>query len=205
MALEIEIKFTNADLKALRDKLLEAGASRLGGHFESNRVFDTPDRSLFAKNILLRLRQMASKPGDKSADGLMTLKRPPAAADEKERYKVWQETETRVTDAAALAEAFHALGCGVTLVYEKLREEWRLEACTVCLDRLPFGDVVELEGSPAAIEACAGRLGLDMAQGTDKTYHALNKEYRRANNLPDDDSFAFAPDTVPTPWWAEEK
>ena len=48
--------------------------------------------------------------------------------------------------------------------YEKVREEWEFAGCHVCLDRLCFGDFVELEGEPESIRAAAAALGLDWAR-----------------------------------------
>jgi adenylate cyclase, class 2 len=195
MALEIEIKFPDADLLAVRQRLGEQGADNLGCRFESNCVLDTPDRVLRASGILLRLRQ----------DGrtVLTLKRPPAAMGVADpgRFKVWEETETLVDDFEAMRAILSGLGFVQSLAYEKLREIWRLEGCAVCLDRLPFCDCVEIEGTEAGIEACAARLELDMRQGSAANYHQLHAAYRAARGLTPRESFIFPPGERPRmPW-----
>ncbi len=196
MKLEIERKFMHADLKGVRDKLRQAGATFLQRHFERNVVFDTADQSLRARNILLRLRQW-----DNEHDGLLTHKRPPdqvAASG----YKIRHETETHVQDAAAMRNILGYLGYEPAFTYEKVREEWRMDACTVCLDRLPFGDCVEFEGDPEAIDHAAALLALPLAEGTDKNYHQLHQDYLRTTGRNPDPNFVFSPATLPPylPW-----
>lgn len=193
MARETELKFPDADLVSVRQRLQSHGAHYCCRHFERNLVFDSPKRSLRRDGILLRLRE---------ADGtLLTLKRPPEGG-EKPGFKVFDELETLVQDASVLRGILEALGYGVVFAYEKLREEWRLEDCLVCLDRLPFGDCVELEAEPEAIEACAPLLGLDLGKGSVATYHQLNREYRKTAGLPPDESFVFSAQAAPPvmPW-----
>lgn len=200
MALEIEIKFPDADLLAVRQRLGEQGAENLGCRFERNCVLDTPDRALRASGILLRLRR----------DGrtVLTLKRPLAerGVADPGRFKVWEETETLVADFEAMRAILSGLGFVQSLAYEKLRETWRFEGCAVCLDRLPFRDCVEIEGSEPRIEACAARLELDMRQGSAANYHQLHAAYRAARGLPPEESFVFPPGEQPLmPWERGER
>lgn len=188
---ETELKFPGADLVGVRRRLQSHGATFLGRHFERNLVFDTPDRDLRKAQTLLRLRQ--------TDQALLTLKRPPTQTSE--GFKVFDEIETRVEDFAAMRGILEGLGHVVAFAYEKLREEWRLEGCVVCLDRLPFCDCVELEGEAWEIESCAPLLGLELEQGSAATYHELNREYRVAAGLSEDENFVFAAKTVvKMPW-----
>jgi adenylate cyclase class 2 len=61
----------------------------------------------------------------------------------------------------------------------------------VCLDHLPFGDFVELEGPPAAIAEVRSRLGLAGHPASDRNYHALYREHLAGRGLPVRDSFLF--------------
>lgn len=183
MPAETELKFPAADLVRVRQRLQNHGAEFLCRHFERNLVFDTPERELRQKGVLLRLRE---------ADGaLLTLKRPPDS-EGPAGFKVLEELETGVQDFQAMRQVLEALGYEAAFAYEKLREEWRLEQCLVCLDRLPFGDCVELEAEPQAMEACAPLLGLELEQGSTATYHELHCEYREAAGLAPDENFVFA-------------
>jgi len=183
MALETELKFLGVDFKVLRQKLKDLGADSRGRFLERNAVFDDGKARLREKNILLRLR--------KDKDVVLTLKRP--AGQESSRVKVREEFEVRVKDFEAMKEILRALGYEVWFWYEKVREKWLLGPCEVCLDTLPFGEFVEIEGPETEIAALSVKLGIDKHPVSAKTYHDLNLEYQKANNLPPDHNFVFEP------------
>lgn len=183
MALEIECKYLDADFAALRLRLKELGAKRLGRWFEANEVFDDERRSLKAAGTLLRLRE-------KPSGCVLTLKR--ASSKTSAMAKIYEEHETGVADGSALREILLGLGYSPALRYEKLREKWTHHGCEICLDTLPFGDFVEIEGAEADIAACAQALGLLQSQTCTATYHELNSRHRTALGLAPDESFVFA-------------
>jgi adenylate cyclase class 2 len=182
MALEIEIKYLEADHEALRSRLAELGAQPAGRGFEANVVYDTPQRSLKAQGVLLRLREHNNI-------FVLTLKR--ASVTTSETAKVYDEFETEVPNARAMREILAGLGYEPSMRYEKLREKWSLRGCEVCLDLLPFGAFAEIEGPEAAIVQCAADLGLAPEKASKATYHDLNRLYRQKAGLPPDDSFVF--------------
>ncbi|MBZ2171848.1 class IV adenylate cyclase [Nitratidesulfovibrio sp. SRB-5] len=199
MALEIEIKFPEADLAALRSALQALGAADGAPYLECNRVYDTPGRDLRAANTLLRLR---TKTGPNLRAAVLTMKRPPRAEDTggaggagsapiPDDVKVWDEVQTVVADADAMHQVLTGLGYGVAFGYDKVREVWHLDGVHVCLDTVPFGPVVELEGDREAILAVADRLGLDRARASTATYHDLNRQWRAARGLPPSEDFTF--------------
>lgn len=182
MALEIEIKYLDADHEALRSRLTALGAKPLGRHFESNVVYDDAGRSLKVKGTLLRLRE-------KNGRCILTLKT--AAAESSALAKVYEESETEVLNAPAMREILAGLGYLPALRYEKMRETWLCLDCEVCLDTLPFGLYAEIEGTEADIAACALALGLPRGAASKATYHDLNRQHREKNGLPPDESFVF--------------
>lgn len=181
MPLEIEIKYLDVDLDALRERLAAAGAHRHDRRFEENMVLDDNARSLRGRDVLLRLRR--------DGDSLVTLKTPAPGED---GLKVRHEHETTVGDVDTALTVFQALGYDVAFRYEKLRETWDCEGCHVCLDLLPFGSFVELEGDPDAIRRAEAALGLDAYTSSDENYHQLNMRYRAAAGLPQSDGFVFS-------------
>ena len=182
MAVETELKFACRDLAGMRDRLRGLGALSGGLHFERNQVFDTPGRGLRSRGVLLRLRQ--------GAGCVLTVKWP--AGDGSSRYKVREELETSLGDCDQAMAMLRVLGYEVALVYEKVREEFEHMGSRVCLDILPFGEFVEIEGGEGDITACASSLDLDPERSTAASYHQLNREHRRRNGLPPDDSFVFS-------------
>lgn len=183
MALEIERKYLDVDHAALRQRLEALGAVRIGAWFEANTVYDDPARGLKARGTLLRLRE-------KQGRFVLTLKEKPHAP-QATGVKVYEEHETDVTDGPALGAILAGLGLAPAFRYEKIREKWRLHGCALCLDTLPFGLYLEIEGDEAGIEACAQALALPPEQASTATYHELNRLHRAARSLPVEESFAF--------------
>ncbi len=184
MALEIEVKFPCSDLLAVRERIKEIGGTWIGGSFERNMVFDTKERELRTQHILLRLRQ--------AEKAELCLKRPTSQGLQVSSVvKVWQEYETVIQDPKNMRAIFEGLGFFVDFQYEKYREKWHLERSEICLDLLPFGKFVEIEGGRETIYHTAYLLGLDKENASIKTYHELNREYRQAHGLGPDDSFVF--------------
>ncbi|MBU1039938.1 MAG: class IV adenylate cyclase [Proteobacteria bacterium] len=183
MALEIEVKYLNADHADLRQRLSRMGAHGVGRWFEANVVFDDAARSLKAAGTLLRLRE-------KSGRVVLTLKCA-SAENVSDAVKVCDEHETDVADAASMRQILAGLGLTPALRYEKLREKWLVLGCEVCLDTLPFGDFVEIEGSEEDIATCAKALELQSDRASTATYHDLNRQHRESSGLPPEESFVF--------------
>lgn len=185
MALEIERKYHFSDFAALRTRLRDAQAVYGGRDLEANAVWDTPSRTLREQGILLRLRSV----GDES---VLCLKRPPDASSVGDQNKVFEETETGVADREAMGTILRELGYEIAFRYEKLRETWKMEGVTVCLDHLPFGRYVELEGSEQSIPRAEEILGLQGCPSTTMNYHQLNKAHLRERGFQEQDSFVFS-------------
>lgn len=184
MGLEVEVKFAVQDMESVRNSLEDCGASWADRFFERNAVFDTPDRSLLHQGVLLRLRRAGGR-------STLCLKRPPASTGNRD-VKTFDELQTGVEEPEQLESLLLALGFVEAFRYEKLREKWLLGDCLVCLDQLPFGRYVELEGSRAAIFECAEQLKLPAEGYTTKTYHQLNREKRAEHGLSPEESFVFS-------------
>jgi adenylate cyclase class 2 len=183
MALEIELKFLNPDFAALRRRLMALGAEPLDRVFERNLVFDDAARSLKSASTLLRLRT--------ERKSLLTLKRPPER--EQDGVKVFEEIETEVADPLAMQRMLEALGYREAFAYEKLRETWRFGEQLVCLDILPFGRFVEIEGEREALFEAARALGLPPESSSTKTYHQLNLERQTREGANPSETFVFEP------------
>jgi len=183
MVLECELKYLDININELSSRLAEVGAQSLGRYFESNLVFDYPDRSLKGAGILLRLRE-------RQGQAILTVKHPPKTATPS-ALKVFEEIETVVGDFTVMRTALETVGFSVAFAYEKVREKWKYKECVICLDRLPFGDYVEIEGTEETVPVCAEAVGIGACETSKATYHALNIEYRFKNDLDPDESFVF--------------
>jgi len=184
MPMETELKYIGANLDDVRHRLQTLDADFQGKRFESNTVFDDDARSLKVRGVLVRLRDDGRR--------ILTVKRPPEGPVP-QGVKAWDEHETRVDNPEAVAVLLQTLGLAPAFAYEKLREEWGFMGCHICLDQLPFGFFVEIEGPPEAIPEAARALGLDLCEPSTANYHELNRQYRRDAGLPPQDSFTFEP------------
>ncbi|HZK82922.1 MAG TPA: class IV adenylate cyclase [Humisphaera sp.] len=142
MAVEIEAKMAVKDLGAVRARIKECGATRLGAFAEVNTFFDTDDRSLLAADKGLRLRlKRNTETGEE--DHIITYKGPRQPGPLKSR----EEVELAVEGSAEAIKLLESLGFAKTLSFEKRRESWLLDNCEIELDELPYiGNYVEIEG-----------------------------------------------------------
>lgn len=70
---------------------------------------------------------------------------------------------------------------GVASTYKE-RDEWETEV-EVMIDRLPFGNFLEIEGSAELIESAISRLGLSKDEGINVGYWELKGEYNKEHGL----------------------
>lgn len=198
MPLEVELKYPVSGFADVCRRLEAAGAVPGPVAFERNTVYDDLSRGpagrLRNAGILLRLRRNAGEGLDPRA-AILTVKLPPPG-NAPQGFKVRREIETGVADAGAMEAILAGLGYAPLLRYEKVRRTWETPGLHICLDRLPFGRFVEIEGDPDGITACAARLGLDASLARTATYHDLHLEHLDRLGLPREDSFVFDPDTA---------
>jgi adenylate cyclase class 2 len=142
MPVEIEAKMRVKDLSAVRDRLKVVGATPAGAVVELNNFFDTEDRSLLAADQALRLRVMRNV-RDGTEKYIITYKGPRQHGQLKSR----EENELTVSSDRDAVMLLKCLGYKKVIAFEKRRESWKLEGCSVELDELPYlGSFVEIEG-----------------------------------------------------------
>ncbi|MFP4284845.1 MAG: class IV adenylate cyclase [Desulfovermiculus sp.] len=188
MSLEQELKFKYSDFDTLRNRLAACKARFIHRVFEQNQVFDTEKKDLKQAGKLLRLRR--------AGKAVLCLKSLPQnhTPDRDFEVKVWEEAETQIFDVYEMQAILEGLGYREVFCYQKVREKWLLGSCAICLDRLPFGRFVEIEGDPQAIWEIARVLGHHSRTWTVKSYHELHQEWRVENQLPHEESFVFGPE-----------
>jgi adenylate cyclase class 2 len=172
MAIETEIKF-RVDSVAALSRRLESAGFRLHTErsFESNVLYDTPDRQMRARTEILRIRSYAGR-------WTLTHKRLPLGSPGEDRHKHRVETETDVADGNALAEMFLSLGLVAAFRYEKWRTEWEDGEGHCVVDETPIGDYAELEGTAEWIDRAAARLGVNPAEYITLSYGRLFELWR---------------------------
>lgn len=169
MSVETEIKLRAPDASRARELLLEAGFEQEHERaFESNTVFDTPEKSLLARRHLLRLREFRG-------ESILTFKGAPVGGPHKTR----PEFETAIASSAALRQILEALGYAPFFRYEKFRTSFRLPGARghAMIDETPIGVFLELEGDADWIDRIASRLGFGQDDYIIESYGALWRSY----------------------------
>jgi len=192
MPIETEIKFRVADLAALAGQLPSAGFRlQTPRSFESNVLYDTPDRQMRARTEILRIRSYAGR-WTLTFKSLPPSGPSPEASDLRHKHRI--ETETGVADGNALAEVFLALGLVAAFRYEKWRTEWTDGEGHCVVDETPVGNYAELEGPSDWIDRTAARLGVNPSQYVTLSYGRLFEAWREEHaSSANDLTFAAIP------------
>jgi adenylate cyclase class 2 len=172
--LEIEVKFYLSDMDAIRDRILELGAVSMGRIFETNLRFDDADNRLIEKKSLLRLRQ--------NTKTILTFKSEPPFKND--QFKILKELEVEVSDFATMKHILESLGFREEQVYEKWRETFRLNTANLCLDTMPYGDFLEIEGQMEDIKKLASQIDLKWKKRILLNYLAIFDVIKQKSNLP---------------------
>lgn len=180
MPIETEAKFKVESHEPVRKRLQALGATCVGTVMETNRIFDRPDNPLKDQDCGLRVRSTINTDG---SDGptTLTFKGPVTDSPLKSR----EEWEVSTSDAEALTEILRRLGFTPILTYDKRRETWRLDDCSVELDQPPhIGLFVEIEGPTVdSIRQVQSKLGLGNATHVQDSYVHLLSQYCALHNL----------------------
>jgi len=177
---EIEAKLRVTSHDAVRERLRFLGATHIRTGIETNVIYDRPDGSLRKRGMGLRVRTVTTDQGD-APPATMTVKGPRTTSALKSR----EELEVQVDNAATAAAMLEMLGYRVILRYEKRRESWTLDECSVELDTPPhIGLFVEIEGPTAeAVEQARARLDLGDTPHVDPSYVRMLLDLCREQGL----------------------
>lgn len=176
--IETEVKFHVADTGELHERLLACGAVPRDTVFETNLRFDDASQSLLAAGRLLRLRR--------DSRAILTFKQAPArqSAAQKAEFKMYNEIETVVEDFEAARKILGALGFQEVQRYEKRRRTYLVDQTELCLDTMPYGVFLEIEGDKAAIRRLADCLGLPWERRILANYLEMFEHIKEIASLP---------------------
>lgn len=172
--LEIEVKFFLPDIQLIRNRIIKLGAENKGRVFETNIRFDDIENSLVRNQSLLRLRQ----------DTITTLTYKCEPSEKDDQFKTFKEFEVEVSDFAVMQRILDRIGFHPVQIYEKWRETFLYNATTLCLDTMPFGVFLEIEGSKESIRSNASAIGLDWDKRIVLNYLAIFDIIRSQADLP---------------------
>ncbi len=172
--IETEVKFNLSDVQSIRERIMELGADVKNRDFETNMRFEDVDESLLRNKSLLRLRR--------DAKNTLTYKSEPAIKDD--QFKTFRELEVQVSDFTTMKLILEHLGFHQAQIYEKWRETFIFNDTILCLDTMPFGDFLEIEGKKEYIKAAASKIGLQWEKRITLNYLAIFDIIRQKLNLP---------------------
>lgn len=166
---EVEIKFKITDPRALNATLKRSGFQlQTRRTFESNILYDFPDRRLRKRGELIRVRLYGRQ-------WTLTFKAKATAGKHKRR----EEIETSVADGRVLETVLIRLGMTRSFVYEKYRTEWSDGAGHVVIDETPIGLFGEIEGTARWIDKTARTLAIEPADYITRSYGDLFLDWKK--------------------------
>lgn len=166
--IEIEVK-VRAEHARVRPFLENLGAEKVKVEEQSDAYFAAPHRDFAKTDEAIRIRSLDGK-------SILTYKGPKLDAVSKSR----KEFETFVEEGP-MVQILHALGFSEAGAVRKVREVFRVEEITVCLDtveglgeflevEIVAGDESELEVSRAKLFEFLGRFGVGKADSIRTSY-----------------------------------
>lgn len=152
---EVELKAIVDDLDARRKQVESAGAKPTFVGRLIDKRYDSARGELMSRDHVLRLRVYDR---DEKKEGHLDWK---GETQYEDGYKVRDEISTSVGDPDVFAVILANLGLRVVREIEREIAQYSLAGATVRFERYPrMDDLVEVEGSPEAIEKAIGLIGL---------------------------------------------
>ncbi len=178
---EIEVKFRLENEKAFIDHLNKMGFINVKDVFETNIIFDMMDGSYSSRGRLVRVRET-----DKG--NILTYKE---KQGEDSQYKVRTEIETSIDDSEQMIEMLKYMGFIISFVYQKKRMYFTKDDIEITIDKLPFGNYIEIEATKNQIVNLSKELNLEMTEISNMSYLALYYKVCRRQNIQPSSVTAF--------------
>jgi len=162
--IETELKALVPELAVARRRVeSRGGRMTFAGRLEDRR-YDRSDLSLAALDHVLRLRVYRDQAGE-VARASLDWKGPSSTSG---TYKQREELNSDVAgDPAQLARILDRLGFTITMQIDREIWQYEIEGAVVRFERYPrMDDLVEVEGTPEAIERAITALGLERGSFT---------------------------------------
>jgi adenylate cyclase, class 2 len=172
--IEVEVKFYLHDLAVTRNLVEKTGGIFEKRDTETNLRLEDRHFSLFKRKSLLRLRHTQDH-------NLLTYKGKVNAPDS--GCKVYNEIEVMVSDFQNMIGILENIGYRQVQRYEKIRETYRVRNVLLCLDTMPYGNFMEIEGDPKEIKETAENLGFKWKDRILGNYLSIFEQLKNKFNL----------------------
>lgn len=172
---ELEVKFYVSNLASFELKLRDLQATLIQPDvLEINLRFDTPTADFSRAGQAIRLRQ--------DTQARLTFKGPSTASG---GARLRQEIEFVASNFNQARDFLLALGFQVSMIYEKYRTTYNLGLNHITLDRLPYGNFIEIEGQDAdELHRITNELGLSWERRIAESYTVLFARLQTRLGLP---------------------
>lgn len=175
--IEVEYKFEVENKDALISSLDKKTKNKKNREYQSNIMFDNPQRLMQATDGRIRVRVLG-----KSSNKTLTYKKPLVSKNGAKREI---EYEIKFTDTnGQIEKILKAMEFIPSSSYERYRTEWKIGNAHITLDEYPYSDFIEIEGQQDQIEKIAKELGFRLRDGLTKPADTLFQEWRRGKGLP---------------------
>src|SRR4030042_2683213 len=170
--IEIKIRIDNRERQKIKQKL---------GKFtipvkETTYGFFTKDGKSVEKGIFPRIKKY-----NNSRTGLLTIK---VKKEDNKDYFQREEHEKEINNIEWFRNFLKLLGYKKEIIFEKKREKKRIKnGVLICLDTLPFGEFIEIEGEKESIEKTIKELGLEKRERIANAYLRVWADYKKAHGI----------------------
>ncbi|MCK9446933.1 class IV adenylate cyclase [bacterium] len=167
MKKEIEVKFKIDNIDNIKKQIIDFGA-HFGDSYKQTTYGFFSDNSV-EKGIFPRIR-------DEDNDIVLTVKVRPK---EQTNYFERDEYSMKIPNLKEGEEILKALGFNNIKIFEKLRQECEFLNTKISLDKLYFGDFIEIEGEKNDIESVINKLNLSSEERIIRSYLRLEEDYKK--------------------------
>lgn len=169
---ETEVKFKIDSISEMKQKLQAIKAIFVARVFENTLRFDDAQKSLLRIGANLRLRE-----------GITTELTFKAKPDTTKGVRSSKKLTVEISDLDTMKAILEHLHYTVCQRFQKKREYWQYKDIIICIDTLPMGLFLEIEGTEKDIAKVARLLNLDFNQRILKHYGELWEEYCKSHGI----------------------
>ena len=185
---EIEVKFNIKNKKAIEEQLEIWGWTRHPRYLSLTYGFfskDSIEKGIFPR-VRLEGKNLEITVKVKNSDRTDFFER-----DEYTVQILGGTMRSKIEQADEMIKIFQALGYDKIRKFEKERTVWTGNTqLQICIDELPFGNYIEIEGEPLEIDEMVGDLKLKGERIT-KSYLGVYEDHCKKNGFPIKDDVVF--------------
>lgn len=171
--IELELKAVVDDPDALLTRLRQFGAREEFVGSLTDRRFDYEDRSLLAKDEVVRVREYRGENGE-----LQTSLEWKGPESHDTGYKQREEIGVETGDAESLIAILSRLGLRHTRTIERRIRQYRLDGAIVRMEHYEqMDDLVEVEGEGPDIERAITQMGIERSRFTADSLADFTRRY----------------------------